>query len=68
MFVVRDADTTVYMFGTFHALDGKSDWFNNGVRDAFDQSNELVLETSFRSLCRRRSQATLPRCSSGTYR
>ena len=22
MFVVRDADTTVYIFGTFHALDG----------------------------------------------
>ena len=23
MFVVRDADTTVYIFGTFHALDGQ---------------------------------------------
>jgi uncharacterized protein YbaP (TraB family) len=45
IFVVGDADTTVYLFGTFHALDGKSDWFNNGVRHAFDQSNELVLET-----------------------
>ena len=28
MFVVRDADTTVYIFGTFHALDGQADWFN----------------------------------------
>jgi uncharacterized protein len=45
MFVVRDADTTVYIFGTFHALDGHSDWFENRVRDAFEQSNELVLET-----------------------
>ena len=45
IFVVGDADTTVYLFGTFHSLDGKSDWFNNGVRHAFDQSNELVLET-----------------------
>ena len=45
MFVVRDADTTVYIFGTFHALDGKSDWFNNQVRNAFEQSDELVLET-----------------------
>ena len=45
MFVVRDADTTVYIFGTFHALDGKSDWFNNRVRTAFDRSSELVLET-----------------------
>ena len=27
MFVVRDADTTIYIFGTFHALDGRSQWF-----------------------------------------
>jgi uncharacterized protein YbaP (TraB family) len=45
MFVVRDADTTVYIFGTFHALDGKTEWFNSHVRDAFENSNELVLET-----------------------
>lgn len=45
MFVVRDADTTVYIFGTFHALDGQSHWFNNRVRDAFEQSDELILET-----------------------
>src|SRR3954449_6281943 len=45
MFVVRDADTTIYIFGTFHALDGEAKWFNHQVRDAFDQSNELVLET-----------------------
>jgi uncharacterized protein YbaP (TraB family) len=45
MFVVRDADTTVYIFGTFHALDGKADWFHDQVRSAFDSSNELVLET-----------------------
>jgi uncharacterized protein YbaP (TraB family) len=45
MFVVRDADTTVYIFGTFHALDGRSQWFGDQVRHAFEQSNELVLET-----------------------
>ena len=45
MFVVRDADTTVYIFGTFHALDGHSQWFGNQVRRAFEESNELVLET-----------------------
>jgi uncharacterized protein YbaP (TraB family) len=45
MFVVRDADTTVYIFGTFHALDGNSEWFRDEVRNAFEQSNELVLET-----------------------
>ena len=45
IFVVHDADTTVYLFGTFHALDGKSEWFNDQVRDAFEKSDELVLET-----------------------
>lgn len=45
MFVVRDADTTIYLFGTFHALDGRSEWLDHAVRDAFERSNELVLET-----------------------
>jgi len=45
MFVVHDADTTIYLFGTFHALDGDSHWLERGVRNAFEQSNELVLET-----------------------
>ena len=45
IFMVRDADTTVYIFGTFHALDGQSEWFNDQVRDAFEKSDELVLET-----------------------
>ena len=45
MFVVQDADTIVYLFGTFHALDGNPSWFDRGVRSAFEQSDELVLET-----------------------
>jgi len=45
MFVVRDADTTVYIFGTFHALDGRAQWFNAPVRNALGKSQELVLET-----------------------
>ena len=45
MFMVRDADTTVYIFGTFHALDGQSQWFKDRVKSAFDGSGELVLET-----------------------
>ena len=44
LWVVRDDDTTIYLFGTFHALDGKTDWFNDEVRTAFDRSGELVLE------------------------
>jgi uncharacterized protein len=42
---IRDADTTIYLFGTFHSLDGRTVWFNNRVRAAFDSSGELVLET-----------------------
>ena len=45
IFEVRDGDTTVYLFGTFHALDGQSDWFNDQVKTAFEKSNELILET-----------------------
>ena len=42
---VRDADTTIYLFGTFHSLDGRTVWFDDKVRRAFDISGELVLET-----------------------
>src|SRR5918997_5396090 len=45
MYVVSDADTTVFIFGTFHALDGKSEWFSDRVQRAFNVSGELVLET-----------------------
>lgn len=45
LFVVRDADTTIYIFGTFHALQPGSQWFGTDIRDAFEQSGELVLET-----------------------
>jgi len=43
MWVVRDDDTTIYLFGTFHMLDGRP-WFNDEVRTAFDASDELVVE------------------------
>jgi uncharacterized protein len=44
IWVVNDPDTTIYVFGSFHALDGKHDWFNDEVKTAFDASQELVLE------------------------
>jgi len=43
VWVVRDEDTTIYLFGTFHLLDARP-WFNDEVRTAFDASDELVLE------------------------
>ena len=45
LWVVQDVDTTVYLFGTFHALDQNSAWFNRSLRAAFEASDQLVLET-----------------------
>jgi len=42
---IRDADTTIYLFGTFHTLDDRTVWFGDKVRSAFDASGELMLET-----------------------
>jgi hypothetical protein len=42
---ISDGDTRIYLFGTFHSLDGRTVWFDNRVRAAFDGSDELVLET-----------------------
>ena len=43
IWMVRDEDSIIYLFGTFHMLDGRP-WFNDEVRTAFDASDELVLE------------------------
>ena len=42
---IQDADTTIYLFGTFHTLDGRTVWFDDQIRSAFNASGELVLET-----------------------
>jgi uncharacterized protein len=44
LWVVKDADTTVYLFGTVHVLKPGLGWFDEGVKDAFEKSDELVLE------------------------
>lgn len=44
MWQVRDEDTIIYLFGTFHLLDACRDWFHGAVRTAFDRSDELVVE------------------------
>src|SRR3569832_343184 len=41
---VKDADTTVYLFGTIHVLRPDIDWFHGPRREAFDSSDELVIE------------------------
>jgi uncharacterized protein len=61
LFAVGDADTTIYIFGTFHALDGQTDWFKSNVRGAFESSNELVLETLVPEGPDRGQLASMPR-------
>jgi uncharacterized protein YbaP (TraB family) len=44
LWVVKDADTTIYLFGTVHALKPGLSWFDEAVKQAFDKSDSLVLE------------------------
>jgi hypothetical protein len=44
LWVVKDDDTTIYLFGTVHILKPGLGWFDEGVKVAFDKSDELVLE------------------------
>ncbi len=42
--VVKDADTTIYLFGSIHILKPGLGWFDDGVKTAFDSADQLVLE------------------------
>lgn len=44
MWMVRDEDTTIYLFGTVHVLRPGLNWLKGDVKTAFDGSDELVLE------------------------
>lgn len=44
LWVVKDEDTTIYLFGTVHILKPGLNWFDDGVKAAFDKSDRLVLE------------------------
>ena len=44
LWVVKDADTTIYLFGTIHVLKPGLSWFDEAVKTAFDKSDQLVLE------------------------
>jgi uncharacterized protein len=46
LWVVRDADTTIYLFGTMHLLRPGLTWFDEAVADAFQASSELVVEVN----------------------
>ncbi len=44
LWVVKDEDTTIYLFGTVHILKPGLTWFDEAVKEAFDASDELVVE------------------------
>ena len=44
LWMVKDEDTTIYLFGTVHILKPGLSWFDEGVKEAFDRSDRLVLE------------------------
>lgn len=44
LWVVKDADTTIYLFGTVHILKPGLSWFDEAVKQAFDESGEIVTE------------------------
>lgn len=44
LWVVKDEDTTIFLFGSVHVLKPGTVWFEKDVKAAFDRSDELMLE------------------------
>ncbi|MEP2988820.1 MAG: TraB/GumN family protein [Parasphingorhabdus sp.] len=44
IWLVKDDDTSIYLFGTVHILKPGLSWFDEAVKEAFDASDELVVE------------------------
>ena len=44
LWMVKDADTTIYLFGTVHALPEDVDWYKGTVKDALASSDTIVTE------------------------
>ncbi len=44
LWVVRDKDTTIYLFGTVHVLRPEVQWFEGPVKTAYDSASEVRLE------------------------
>jgi uncharacterized protein YbaP (TraB family) len=44
LWMVRDKDTTIYLFGSVHVLKPGTLWFDDEVKAAFDRSDTLMLE------------------------
>ncbi|WP_443748668.1 TraB/GumN family protein [Asticcacaulis solisilvae] len=44
LWVIHDADSTVYLFGTIHVMKADVDWFSPGLHKRFDSAGDLWLE------------------------
>jgi uncharacterized protein YbaP (TraB family) len=44
LWMVKDVDTTIYLFGSVHMMKPGVVWFDDEVKAAFDRSDTLVLE------------------------
>ncbi len=44
LWVVKDEDTTIYLFGTVHVLKPGTIWLDGGVKKAYDSASDVVLE------------------------
>ena len=44
MWLVKDEDTTIYLFGTVHALPEGLDWYKGSIADALASSDTIVTE------------------------
>jgi uncharacterized protein YbaP (TraB family) len=51
--VVKDADTTIYLFGTVHVLKPGLSWFDDAVKAAFDKSDDRGARNDRARHCRR---------------
>jgi uncharacterized protein YbaP (TraB family) len=44
LWVVKDSDTTVFLFGSLHSLPVGTVWLTGAIRDAYEESEEVVIE------------------------
>lgn len=49
LWLVSDADTTIYLFGTVHALPPEVQWLDARIERAFDAADELVFEIDMKT-------------------
>ena len=62
---VADDDTTIYIFGTVHALPETIEWMDETIADALDKSDELVTEIDIAEAANAGTAGARPRGSQG---